>query len=201
MRRSTLLTALLLVPTLVRAEEPPKPAPAPEPEAPMSAPPGEDGALRKIEEELARVMDELVSARARAAVLSQALFRTKLEVEVVRRADDTQLARIVLKLDGTPIHDSDGSALARDRAELFEGYVAPGMHELTIELTEQARENSAFGYVRSERYRIDIKPKLRTKVELIVRDDSDMAEEASEGDDGSYDVHTELRVSRHKVSD
>jgi hypothetical protein len=201
MWKSTLLTALLLSSGLARADEPPQSEPAPAAPPPKEGKAEGDAALRKIEDELARVMDELVSARARAAVLSQALFKTKLEVEVFRRADDTQLARIVLKLDGLPIHDSDGSALARDRAELFEGYVAPGMHELTLELTEQARENSAFGYVRSERFRIDVKPKLRTKVELIVRDDSDMAEQASEGDDGSYDVQTELRVSRHKVSD
>jgi hypothetical protein len=157
--------------------------------------------LRKIEDELAQVMDELVSARARAGVLAQALFRTALEVDVIRRSDDARLEHITLRLDGVPIHDSDGQALASDSASLFKGYVAPGMHELAIELTERAKESAEFGYVRSERYRIDVKNRRRTRVELIVRDDSDMAEEVAEGDDGTYQVSTELRVLYGKASD
>lgn len=157
--------------------------------------------LGKIEDELARVMDELVSARARAGVLAQALFRTSLEVEVMRRSDDARLEHVTLRLDGVPVHDSDGSALASDRARLFQGHVAPGMHELSLEISERARENAEFGYVRSERYRIDVKNKRRTRVELIVRDDSDMAQEAPDGDDGSYAVETELRVIYERASD
>jgi hypothetical protein len=75
------------------------------------------------------------------------------------------------------------------------------MHELSIELREQDKEDAEFGYVRSERYRIDVKNKKKTRVELIVRDDSDMAEEAKDGDDGEYQVSTELRVIYSKVKD
>ena len=171
---------------------------APATEAPSAA----DGEqLGKIEDELARVMDELVSARARAGVLAQALFRTSLEVEVMRRSDDVRLEHVTLRLDGVPVHDGDGSALASDRARLFQGHVAPGMHELALEISERAKEDAEFGYVRSERYRIDVKNKRRTRVELIVRDDSDMAEQAPDGDDGSYAVETELRVSYERASD
>jgi hypothetical protein len=171
-----------------RAEDPP-PAPA----APDD--------LATIERDLASAMDELVAARARAGVVARALFRSQLAVDVVRRADDQRLAHVTLRLDGVPVHESDGSALATDRASLFTGYVAPGMHELGVELTEAARENADFGYVRRESFRIEVKKDRRTAVELVLRDDSDMAEEAADGDDGSYQLQTTLRVRTEKVRD
>lgn len=151
--------------------------------------------LSQLERELAAVMDELVAARVRAGVIARGLFHTELSVEVVRRADDQRLAHLKLALDGVPVHDSDGTALGRDRAKLFSGYVAPGMHELTIELTEDARQGASFGYTRSERYRIELKKGRSTQVELVLRDDSDMAEQAAEGDHGEYQIETTVRVS------
>ena len=172
-----------------------------QPESAASTPPENTEKLRAVEDELATVMDELVRARARASVLAQALFRTGLTVELIRRGNDARLERVVLALDGVPIHDSDGSAVGRDPAKLFEGFVAPGMHELGFELHERENENGDFGYVRHERYRIEVKPKRRTRVELIVDHESDMAEEASEGDDGAYEVATELRVLYGKANE
>jgi hypothetical protein len=156
---------------------------------------------KDLDGQLAQSMDELVQARARAGVLAKALFRSQLAVEVVRRADAQRLSHVTLRLDGTPVHDSDGSALARDRATLFTGYVAPGMHELSVELSEAAKENASFGYTRRETFRIELKKDRRTAVELVLRDDSDMAEEAADGDDGSYDLHTTLRVRSEKAKD
>jgi hypothetical protein len=154
-----------------------------------------------LERDLASSMDELVQARARAGVVARALFRSQLAVRVIRRADGQRLSHLTLKLDGAPVHDSDGSALARDQATLFTGYVAPGMHELSVELSEAAKENASFGYTRRETFRIELKKDRRTSVELVLRDDSDMAEEAAEGDDGSYQLQTTLRVRTEKVRD
>ncbi|MEY4511359.1 MAG: hypothetical protein RLZZ450_3481 [Pseudomonadota bacterium] len=151
--------------------------------------------LDRLEQELAAVMDELVEARARAGVIARGLFQTELGVDVVRRADDQRLSHLRLTLDGVPVHDSDGSALGHDRATLFTGYVAPGFHELGIELVENAKEGASFGYTRSERYRIEVKKGRSTRVELVLRDDSDMAEEAAEGDHGEYQLQTSVRVS------
>ena len=102
---------------------------------------------------------------------------------------------MTLALDGVPVHDSDGSTLASDRVTLFTGFVAPGMHELTIVLVENARESASYGYRRDERYRVEVKKGKRTEVELVLRDDSDMAEAAAEGDHGEYQLATTIRVS------
>jgi hypothetical protein len=151
--------------------------------------------------ELSAVLDELIQARTRASVLAKTLFRTRIDINVVRRADDQQLVRIKLALDGMPVHDSDGSALREAEAHLFSGFVAPGTHEISIEITEQAKENPAYRYTRAERFRIETKKNTSTQVDVLLRDNSDMAEELPAGDDGKYDVSTRVRVTPVKVND
>ena len=60
---------------------------------------------------------------------------------------------------------------------MFSGYVAPGVHEIGIEISEQAKENATYRYTRKERFRIETKKDTSTQVEILLRDRSDMAEE------------------------
>jgi hypothetical protein len=185
------------------AQEPEKPeaapvaeAAAPEVVAPAEVPKGPDTAL--LSAELSSVLDELTQARARASVLVKSLFRTQVEIWVARRADDQRMARIQLKLDGVPVHDSSGSAVARDEARLFAGHAAPGVHELTILVSEASPRNATYTYTREERFRFEIKKDTDTRIEILVRDDSDMAEELPEDDEGEYQVQTRVRIERKK---
>jgi len=173
--------------------EPRKATPAP------SAPAEPD--VSALSSELSSVLDELIQARTRASVLAKALFRTRIDINVLRRADDQQLVRIKLALDGVPVHDSDGAALRDDEAHMFSGFVAPGTHEISLEITEQAKENQAYRYTRAERFRIETKKHTSTQVDILLRDDSDLAEELPAGDDGKYDVSTRVRVTPIKVKD
>jgi hypothetical protein len=170
----------------------------PEAAAPVAAPPPDVSALSS---ELSAVLDELIQARSRASILAKSLFRTRIDINVLRRADDQQLLHVKLALDGVPVHESDGAALAGSEAHLFSGYVAPGVHEISIEINEQARENATYRYTRAERFRIETKKDTSTQVDVTLRDDSDMAEELPEGDDGKYEVSTRVRVTPVKVKD
>lgn len=166
---------------------------------PPAAPPPPD--VSALSSELSEVLDELIQARTRASVLAKSLFRTRIDINVLRRADDQQLIHVKLALDGVPVHESDGAALASAEAHLFSGYVAPGVHEISVEVSEQAKENATYRYTRAERFRIEIKKDTSTQVDVLLRDDSDMAEELPEGDDGKYDVSTRVRVTPVKVKD
>jgi len=181
----------------------------PEKAAPASAPaeavaPAQESAtpdVSALSAELSAVLDELIQARTRASVLAKSLFRTRIDINVLRRADDQQLVHVRLSLDGVPVHDSDGAALGRDEARLFQGYVAPGVHEIGVEIVEQSKQNATYRYTRSERFRIETKKDTSTQVDVLLRDDSDMAEELPTGDDGKYQVSTRVRVTPVKVGD
>lgn len=162
-------------------------------------PPTEQGPdVAALRSELSTVLDELTQARARASTLVKTLFGTDIEVWVARRADEQRLARIVLKLDGVPVHDSEGAAIAKQEARLFAGYAAPGFHELAIVVTEEAKRDPSYTYTREERFRFEIKKGTSTRIRVLLRDDSDMAEELPEDDDGKYQVSTRVRIERKK---
>lgn len=205
-RALVVLLATMLMSARGGAEEPKPSAPSPAPDSKADSKvetkadsKAEGPALDALERELTEVMDALVTARARADVLAARLFKTQLVVDVVRKVDALKLEQLSLRLDDVPVHESDGSSLGPDRLQLFKGHVAPGMHALTVEVRERARAGAAFGYVRRERYQIEIKRDKRTRVEIVLRDDSDIAEQAAEGDDGEYEVETAVRVSHERV--
>jgi hypothetical protein len=178
-----------------------QPAATPEAESapPAEAPRGPDvSALRK---DLSAVLDELTQARARASSLVKALFGTRVSVSVARRADDQRLSRIILRFDGVPVHDSEGTAIAREEARLFDGFAAPGVHELTIVVSEASPKKPDYSYTREEKFRFEIKKGTATKIRVLLRDKSDMAEELPEDDEGEYHVETTVRVERESLKE
>ena len=213
--KHVIMLGLCVLSAPVAAQDAGAPSPEPHAAAPSPAAPSSETAaptttpapaavsagpdVSAVRAELSRVMDELIAARARTSILAKALFNAPLSLRVVRRADDQRLEHITLRLDGATVHDSDGAALAGGEADLYEGFVAPGVHEVAIEITEVSKTNGDYRYVRSERFRIEIKKGMRTSVQLLVRDKSDMAEELPDDDDGEYDVSTLMRVQAEPV--
>jgi type IV secretory pathway VirB10-like protein len=143
------------------AEEPPpaaaSPTPQPaaaEPAAAEAAPSVDAAQLESLQTELNSLMDDMVQARTRAALIGKTLFKTLIRVHVQNLVgDDTALAKIVLKLDGAPIFRGDAAAMRGDEArQVFEGFVAPGPHVLSAELEQNSRNDQAYGYTLRESY-------------------------------------------------
>ena len=140
-------------------------------------------------------MDDLVQARARVALLGKSLFKTRVRVKLDNRAAPEQVAvRIALWLDGAPIWSGDGSALHEQERALFDGFAAPGPHLLMVEVEQRAREDEAYRYTLRESYRFMVVPEKRTDMVLVLDDDSDMAKEFPDDQEGEYDVRTRLKV-------
>jgi len=174
------------------ADAPPAAAPAPETDAAQEAATQDAQAVR---EELSTVMDSLVSARARAALLGKSLFKTRVRVVLENEAaDDQQLGKVALSLDGNPIYRGEGSTLNPEGAKLFEGYAAPGPHVLTVEIEQRAKEDDAYRYSQTSSLRFVVPRGTLTDLKLVLDDDSDIAEDFADDDEGEYDVRLRLEV-------
>jgi len=153
------------------------------------------GEIAALRQDLAQVMDELVQARARVGVLGKALFKTKVRVKIDNRAAPDQVAiHANLWLDGAPIWKGEGSALGDPERILFEGFVTPGPHVLTLEIEQRAREDAAYRYTLRESYHFKVLRERRTDLRLLLLDDSDMADDFSDDEEGEYDVRTRFQV-------
>ena len=185
------------------AEPVPEASPAPEPAAAADAAAAEQAEdLAALQAELAQVMDDLVQARARVALLGKSLWKTRVRVRIDNRAEPDQVAaRAVLYLDGAPIWSGDGAQLRDPERVLFDGFAAPGPHVLTLEIAQRARDDEAYRYDLRESYRFQALRERRTDLRLVIDDDSDMAEDFPDDEEGSYEVQTRLEARAVALDD
>jgi hypothetical protein len=169
-----------------------------------SGPPAADTEqVSGLQTELSGLMDELVQARTRAALLGKTLFKTVTRVYLQNLAgDDAILSKVVLKLDGAPIFRGDSAALRGDESrQVFEGFIAPGPHVLTAEIEVSSRDDAAYGYNLRESYKFQALRDKRNELSLVLKDDSDVASEFPDEQDGEYDVRMRLRVRTKELSE
>ncbi len=180
-------------PPPVEATPEPSPEPTTEPDLGPELP--DLGPLRA---DFASLMDELVQARSRIAVLGAQLFQTKVVVRVENRASDQVLSRLTIRIDGAPVFRTDTDP-GRDGREVFEGFAAPGPHDLTVELEQRARANESYRYTQTDRYRFLVTESKLTEITLVLDDDSDIAEDFEDDGEGEYDVRTRLRIATREL--
>jgi hypothetical protein len=174
----------------------PAPPAATETKAPEADANAEHAAeVAALQQELAAVMDDLVQARTRVAVLGKSLFKTKVRLKLDNRAAPDQLAvRVLIWLDGAPVFSGDGSSVRDPERALWEGFAAPGPHVITVEVEQRARDDEAYRYTLRDSYRFVVNRERRTDVRVVLDDDSDMAEDFKDDEEGSYEVQTRFEV-------
>ena len=173
---------------------------------PTDEPPVEDDSfgtdLGPLREEFTALMDELVQTRSRISVLGRQLFQTKIRVTLQNRADDQTLAAVAIRLDGASVFRADGSSFAgEDGEQVFEGFAAPGPHMVTVEAEQRGRANDQFRYTLRDSFRFEVLRGKLTEVTIVLDDDSDMAEDFPDDEEGEYDVRTRVRVATRELGD
>lgn len=216
-----LLVSVLLSSAPLRAEPPPdggeqaaqapvavqgegaqeSPAPVASPQA--SAQPADSGpAASEVSARMDALMDRMVRARTRLSALGQALHQTRVRVTLDHRVKGFRVERVRLFLDGSPVYEGDGRGLARkEDVELFAGFAAPGMHEVRLEVDQVSNDDGRYGYTLQQRFRFRAVEDQRTTLRVRMDDDSDIAEDFEDDQDGEYDVRTRIRVWAEPLED
>ena len=154
--------------------------------------------LESLHSEFSALMDELVQARSRIAVIGRTLFRTLVRIRVENRAGEQILTRFSLRLDGSPIFRSDG-ALGEEERQVFEGFATPGYHFLTVEAFQRARENEDYRYELRDRFRFRVLQGKRIDILIILDDDSDIADDFPDDEEGQFDIRTRVQIEAHDL--
>lgn len=157
--------------------------------------------LSPLRSDLATLMDDLVQVRSRIAVLGRQLFETQVRLRVENRAGDDQIvSRMVLRLDGDPVHRGDEDPGDEGR-QLHQGFAAPGPHELTVEVEMRSRADEEYRYLTSSRFRFQVVRGKLTEVIVTLDDDSDIAEDFEDDGEGEYDVNVRVRVATRELGE
>jgi hypothetical protein len=156
--------------------ESPKASPAPGPEA------------------LDKLIADIATLRARVAALTTSLFSSKLRVYVHTDGDDARVQSFVVTLDDGVVFKGESGFVAEDERVVYEHAVAPGSHVVGIEIERQDARGAAYRTWQTTRFAIQVPERQTLEAIVTVEDDSDMASDFPDDQDGKYELEVKLRA-------
>ena len=156
--------------------ESPKPSPAAGPEA------------------LDKLIADIATLRARVAALTTSLFSSKLRVYVHTDGDDARVQSFVVTLDDGVVFKGDPGFVAEDEKVVYEHAVAPGSHVVGIEVERQDARGASYRTWQTTRFAIQVPERRTLEAIVTVEDDSDMASDFPDDQDGKYELGVKLRA-------
>jgi hypothetical protein len=173
-----------------------KEAPPPPPSAPAPAPPSAD--LKKLRADYDRLRDELYKARARAQIVQEGLYPSKLGATLRwKGAPDYVIRRAELRLDGASVWDSGDKPVTDELIKLAERSIKPGTHALTLRLEirlgtkkgKAPQDADQLGYLSEHTFAILVPEGKRTTVAITGDED---------GDPPEYEPEIEVEIESEK---
>jgi hypothetical protein len=151
---------------------------------PAAAPPTGAGGvdLAKLRADYDRLRDELFRARARAALVEQGIYPSKLGARLRwKGAPSFVLRRAELRIDGSTVWDSGEKPLVDERIDVAERPIKPGSHTLTVRLEvrpgkKSEKETADLGYETEQTFVVNVPDHRRITAEITADDDGDLPE-------------------------
>jgi hypothetical protein len=207
MRRALLVALFVAAPAL--AQEPPPAtqpaapaAPAPPPPPPPSTATAGGANLDELQKEYERIRESLFAARARAAAVSSALYSSKVQVYLRYTTPRFfQVSRAVIRLDGASVFDDSSSAVATDNVLRFDGFVAPGKHQVTVRVDAETKDDPSYTTSTESTFTIDVPARRMVILRAEAKDDGHMGYSWGKKNKGSYKLHLDVAVEGKALAD
>ncbi len=145
-------------------------------------------------EALDKLISDIATLRARVAALTTSLFSSKLKVYVHTDGDDARVQTFVVTLDDGVVFKGDPGFVAEDEKVVYEHAVAPGSHVIGIEIERQDTRGAQFRTWQTNRFAIQVPERQVLEAIVVVEDDSDMADDFPDDQDGKYELGIRLRA-------
>ncbi len=167
----------------------------PEPKPPSAAPSGPSAAdLDKLRADYDRLREELFRARARAQIVAEATYPSRLSATLRWKGGAAQLIRHAqVRLDGGEVWDSGDKPVTSDFISVAARGVKPGPHALTVRLEvhpgKKTKDAEKLGYVSEHTFAIVVADHARIRVEITADED---------GDPPEYEPNLEVEIENEK---
>jgi len=136
--------------------------------------------LAKLRAEYDRLRDELFRSRARAELVEEGIYASRLSATLRwKGAPDFILRRAEIRLDGNSIWDSGEKPLVDELIKVSERPAKPGPHTLTVRIEVRPgkkgdKESADLGYESEQTFVVNVPDGLRTSVSITGDDDGDL---------------------------
>ena len=165
---------------------------------------GDEIDVDALRQEYLALRDKLFQSRARAATVATALYSSKLRVHLdYTTGRHYTVTRASIRLDGANIYDDTDSAVSKDTAPRFDGYVAPGRHEVTMRVEAVGNDDDRFKSVIENTFTIQAVAGKDVTVVAKAKDSGDIPYQWQRKEKGSYKLHLDIDVKsiERKTSD
>ncbi|HWE27229.1 MAG TPA: hypothetical protein VHB97_04465 [Polyangia bacterium] len=168
------------------------PPPAPPPPAPMTTPePKETRAnvdLDALNREYNQLRDDLFRSRAKAHLIGDALFKTKIVATFQYKAQRAwPIKKVTLKIDDQPVFTAD-SPSTQDPLKLYDGFAAPGKHTLAVRVDCGATGEDRVAYGAEGTFVVDVAENKQSNVAFVVDETGDGPQKIAKKREGTFDV-------------
>jgi type IV secretory pathway VirB10-like protein len=141
-----------------------------------------------------RLMADIAALRSRVAAVTTTLFSSKLRVLVGVEGDDARVASFRVTLDDGVIYAAADRFGAEEAQVVYEHAVAPGHHMLGVEIERYDARNRSYRTFQSSKFAVVVPENQKLETSFRIQDDSDMADEFPDDQDGEYDLRVRLRA-------
>jgi hypothetical protein len=185
----------LLVLALVAALPAAAPAPAQAQEPPPEPAPAPASGMDDLRKEYDRIREALFASRARAAAVGAAVYTAKLQIYLHYGTPRFyHVSRAAVRVDGASVWEDTQGTVGADDALRFEGFVAPGKHQVTVRLESEAKDDTSFTSTSEESFVIDVPARRLVILRAQAVDNGDMGFAWGKHQKGSYKLHLDAEV-------
>jgi hypothetical protein len=153
-----------------------------------------DGGVAPPAGEYDAILGDIAALRSRVAALTTTLYKSKLRVVVRIEEGDSRIDRLNLTLDDGVIYSAPERFSAVDEKTVYDHAVAPGHHVIGVEIERHDARGSQFKTWQSSKFSVIVPESKLVEAELLLEDDSDMAEDFPSDEDGEYELVARLRA-------
>ena len=154
-----------------------------------------DGATAPPPPDYDRLLGDIASLRSRVAALTTTLFASKLRVVV--EIDDNDAARISsfsVTLDDGVVFTAPERFSATEERVVYEHAVAPGHHVIGVEIERYDSRGKMYKTWQLSKFSVVVPENEQLEARVLLEDDSDMAEDFPDDEDGEYELSVRLRA-------
>jgi hypothetical protein len=142
-----------------------------------------------------KLLSDIAALRSRVAAVTTTLFSSKLRVLVGVEGDDARVASFRVTLDDGIVYAAPQNFSGGDEPQVvYEHAVAPGHHMLGIEIERYDARNREYRTFQSSKFSVIVPESKRLESSFRIQDDSDMADDFPDDQDGEYDLRVRLRA-------
>jgi hypothetical protein len=138
------------------------------------------------------LFSRVAALRSRIAALTSALFSSKLRIEVRAEGEGVQLQALHVSVDGGVVYTAPPRVGFEQPEVVYEHAVAPGPHVVSIEVERRDSLNPQFSTWQESRFVVLVPEKKSLWTRLELEDESNMAEDFAEEDEGQYQLRVKL---------